>query len=194
MSRKIWERRLFFKLLFGGLLILSSLIWNGAAAQETLFEGFASRIWGYPISTEHTRSVSSDERQLAGRILYQVVRPRPFLPSLSFLLQPGDRESTKMGQPLDWTERLESPDLGLYLSFQPAGNIYFHGLVRSDLDSFAEGLDRRFGDSHNLDFQYRGTLGITLGRDQAFNLQLQFLGTRLSDQLDSVSIGARYSF
>ena len=185
---------MFFRLLIVPLLILSSLVWNGATAQEMIFGGFDSRNWGYPVTADYARSPNSGDTHLSGGFSYQVLRPRTFLPSLSFLVQPGASESSKTNRPLDWSETLESTDLGLYLSFQPTGNIYFQGLVKSDLDSFAEGLDRRFGDRHNLDFKYRGTLGITLGRDRAFNLQLQFLGRRLSDQLDTVSIGARYSF
>ena len=89
---------------------------------------------------------------------------------------------------------LEVTDLGLYLSFRSYGSVYFHGLVGSSLDGFAEGLSQSFSDTRNLDIQYRGALGITLGNKGAFNLQLEFLGTRIENQLGSISIGARYNF
>jgi hypothetical protein len=174
------------------MTIVASLVCNTAVAQEVIFQGLNTANWGYPTTAytpgtfygSHPPSVFS----------YQVVRPRSFLPSLSFLVGSDAPKLWQNDKLSDWSEPLESTDLGLYLSFQSAGNVYFHGLLSSPLLAFADELDQSFDDTRNIDFHYRGALGITLGPKGAFNLRLEFLGTRMDNQLDTISIGARYSF
>ena len=181
-----------FRRLFGCMMIIASLGSNAAVAQEVIFQGLNSATWGYPATT-YTPGAFYDSNP-PSIFSYQVVRPGSFLPSLSFLVGSDVPKSWQNDKLSDWSDRLEATDLSLYLSFQPAGNVYFHGLLSSPLHAFADELDQSSDDTHNIDFQYRGALGIMLGPKGAFNLRLEFLGTRMSNQLDTISIGARYRF
>ncbi len=174
------------------MTIVASLGCNTAVAQEVIFQGLNTATWGYPTTAytpgtfygSHPPSIFS----------YQVVRPRSFLPSLSFLVASGVPAWWQNDKLSEWSKPLELTDLGLYLSFRSAGNVYFHGLVGSPVHTIADEFDQRFDDTRNMDFHYRGALGITLGPKGAFNLRFEFLGTRMDNQLDTISIGARYSF
>ncbi|SVB78081.1 uncharacterized protein METZ01_LOCUS230935, partial [marine metagenome] len=172
--------------------IVASLVCNAAVAQEMIFQGLKSATWGYP-TTAYTPGTSYRNNP-PSIFSYQVVRPRSFLPSLSFLVASGVPAWWQNDKLSEWSKPLELTDLGLYLSFRSAGNVYFHGLVSSPVHTFADEFEQSFDDTRNIDFHYRGALGVTLGPKGAFNLQLEFLGTRMNNQLDTISIGARYSF
>jgi len=56
------------------------------------------------------------------------------------------------------------------------------------------GLQNYFHNTQNVDIEYRGAIGMRLGEHGAFNVELEFLGSRLTGEANMISIGARYQF
>ena len=74
------------------------------------------------------------------------------------------------------------------------GNLYFRGLVGGPLYSNTNGLQNYFHNALDVDLEYRGAIGLRLGERGAFNVELEFLGNRLTGEANMISIGARYQF
>jgi len=56
------------------------------------------------------------------------------------------------------------------------------------------GLQNYLHNTQNVDIEYRGAIGLRLGEHGAFNVELEFLGSRLTGEVNMISIGARYQF
>ncbi len=72
--------------------------------------------------------------------------------------------------------------------------MYFRGLVGGPLYANTNGLQNYFHNAQNVDIEYRGAIGLRLGEHGAFNVELEFLGGRLTGEANMISIGARYQF
>ena len=116
-------------------------------------------------------------------------------PALSFLVgtTSGTEFATGLGSNA-YQQFATLKDVGLYLSYRSSGNLYFRGLVGGPLYADTNSLQNYFHNSQNVDIEYRGAIGLRLGERGAFNIELEFLRSRLTSESNMISIGARYQF
>ena len=162
---------------------------------QTGLQAFQLSGWGYPTGyPEPARTLSFDQSSgAAGQQGVFHIKSR--FPALTFLLtrSNGTEFSTAPGHN-SYQQSLTLEDFGLYLSYKSSGNLYFRGLVGGPLYANTNGLQNYFHNGHSVDLEYRGAIGLRLGEHGAFNLELEFLGGRLTGEPNIISIGARYHF
>jgi hypothetical protein len=80
----------------------------------------------------------------------------------------------------------EARTIGLYMSYRTPGTVYFKGklgILYSDL-----GFDDVLPDQSDTNFAYGGGFGILLGREQNFNIELEWLGTSGDNDLNLLNL------
>ena len=162
---------------------------------QTGLQAFQLSGWGYPTGyTEPARTLSFD--QSAGAAGQQsVFHIKSRFPALPFLVaRTNGTDFTTVPRHNFYQQSLTLEDFGLYLSYKSSGNLYFRGLVGGPLYANTNGLQNYFHNGHSVDLEYRGAIGLRLGERGTFNLELEFLGGRLTGASNIISIGARYHF
>ncbi len=179
------------QLILGALCLLAPVL----TLAQTGLQTFQLSGWGYPTGYTETaptfnfNKFSGDTGQQA--LFY--IKSR--FPALSFLV--ARTNGTEFGTAPGFDSYQQSftlEDFGLYLSYRSSGNLYFRGLIGGPLYATTNGLQNYFHNGQNVDIEYSGAIGLRLGEHGAFNLELEFLGSRLTGESNMISIGARYQF
>ena len=182
-------RKHLIQLIVGALCLLAPAL---KTAAQTGLQAFQFSGWGYPTGyTASGRTFSFG--QYAGATDHQgVFHIKSRFPALTFLVARTNGLEVATSPSHDsYPQSLTLEDFGLYLSYKSSGNLYFRGLIGGPLYANTNGLQNYF---HNVDLEYRGAIGLRLGEHGAFNLELEFLGGRLTGESNIISIGARYHF
>ena len=159
---------------------------------QTGLQAFQLSGWGYPNGYMEVSPTFSFNKSSGAASQQSVFHIKSRFPALTFLV--ARTNGTEVGTAPrhdSYQQYLTLEDFGLYLSYRSSGNLYFRGLVGGPLYANTNGLQNYF---HNVDLEYRGAIGLRLGEHGAFNLELEFLGRRLTGESNVISIGARYHF
>ena len=179
------------QLLLGALCLLAP----GLTFAQTGLQTFQLSGWGYPTGDiETTPSFNFNQSSSAtGQQAFFHIKSR--FPALSFLVSRKNAAVYPTAPGLDsYQQSFALEDFGLYLSYRSSGNLYFRGLIGGPLYANTNGLQNYFHNSQDVDLEYRGAIGLRLGEHGDFNLELEFLGSRLTGEPNMISIGARYQF
>ena len=175
-----------------GLLCLSA---SGLTFGQTGLQALQLSAWGYPTSYTETAHTINFNRFLGDTIQQPFFHIQSRFPTLSFLVaRANGTEFTSPPSSDSYQHSFSLEDVGVYLSYRSRGNLYFRGLVGGPLYANTNGLQNYFHNTQNLDIEYRGAIGLRLGEHGAFNVELEFLGSRLTGEANMISIGARYQF
>lgn len=168
---------------------------SGLTVAQTGLQTLQLSGWGYPTGYTETASTfnfnkfSSDPGQQA------FFRIKSGFPALSFLVAGTNGTESATAPGLDsYQQSFSLEDFGLYLSYRSRGNLYFRGLVGGPLYANTNSLQNYLHKGQDIEIEYRGAIGLRLGEHGAFNLELEFLGSRLTGESNMISIGARYQF
>ena len=178
------------------LLGLLCLCVSGLTFGQTGLQALQLSDWGYPTgytATGDTIIFNSFSGDASQQPLFHI---HSRFPALSFLVgrTNGTAASTTALRTDPYQQSFSLEDVGVYLSYRSSGNFYFRGLVGGPLYTNTNGLQNYFNDTQNIDLEYRGAIGLRLGEHGAFNIELEFLGNRLTGEANIISIGARYQF
>ena len=180
-----------FRLALGTLCLLVPGLTLGQTGLQTLqLSG-----WGYPIGYTEAAPTFSFNRTsgTAGQQGFFHIKSR--FPALTFLVARTNGTELATAPGFDSYQQSSTiEDFGLYLSYRSSGNLYFRGLVGGPLYADTNSLQNYFHNSQNVDIEYRGAIGLRLGERGAFNIELEFLRSRLTSESNMISIGARYQF
>ena len=179
------------QLILGLLCLLASGLTLGQTGLQTL----QLSAWGYPTGYAETAHTNNFNRFLGETVQQPIIQIQSRFPTLSFLVgrTNGTESSTAPGSDSD-QHSFAFEDVGVYLSYRSRGNLYFRGLVGAPLYSNTNGVQNYFHNAPDVDLEYRGAIGLRLGERGAFNVELEFLGNRLTGEANMISIGARYQF
>ena len=177
------------------ILGASCLLASGLTQAQSGLEKFLLSGWGYP--TGYTEQVSTfnfyQSSFAADQQTFFHVKSR--YPALTFLVTKINGTEVTAEPHFDLDHHyVKTEDFGLYLSYRSSGNIYFRGIVGGPLYANTNGIQNYLQNGHNIDLEYGGAIGLRLGERGAFNLELEFLGRRLTGESNMISIGARYQF
>ena len=175
-----------------GLLCLCA---PGLTFGQTGLQTLQLSAWGYPAGYATTGHVTNFNRFLGDTSQQPLFYLQSRLPALSFLVgrSTGTESATASGSDA-YQHSFALEDVGVYLSYRSSGNLYFRGLVGGPLYADTNSLQNYFHNSQNVDIEYRGAIGLRLGERGAFNIELEFLRSRLTSESNMISIGARYQF
>ena len=175
-----------------GLLCLSA---SGLTFGQTGLQALQVSAWGYPTGYTETAHTVNFNRFLGDTVQQPFFHIQSRFPALSFLVgtTSGTEFATGLGSNA-YQQFATLKDVGLYLSYRSSGNLYFRGLVGGPLYADTNSLQNYFHNGQNIDIEYRGAIGLRLGERGAFNIELEFLRSRLTSESNMISIGARYRF
>ena len=175
-----------------GLLCLSA---SGLTFGQTGIQALQVSAWGYPTGYTETVHTINFNKFLGDTGQQPFFHIQSRFPALSFLVgtTSGTEFATGLGSNA-YQQFATLKDVGLYLSYRSSGNLYFRGLVGGPLYADTNSLQNYFHNSQNVDIEYRGAIGLRLGERGAFNIELEFLRSRLTSESNMISIGARYQF
>ena len=162
---------------------------------QTGLHAFQLSGWGYPNGYTELTPTFSFNKSSGAASQQGVFHIKSRIPALTFLVartNGADASTALRHDP--YQQYLTLEDFGLYLSYRSSGNLYFRGLGGGPLYANVNGLQNYFHNGHSVDLEYRGAIGLRLGESGAFNLELEFLGGRLTGESNIISIGARYHF
>ena len=178
------------------LIVGALCLWApGLTLGQTGLQALQLSAWGYPTGYTETAHTINFNKFLGdtGQQPFFHIQSR-FL-TLSFLVgtASGTESATGLGSNA-YQKFATLKDVGLYLSYRSSGNLYFRGLVGGPLYADTNSLQNYFHNGQNIDIEYRGAIGLRLGERGAFNIELEFLRSRLTSESNMISIGARYQF
>ncbi len=175
-----------------GLLCLCA---PGLTFGQTGLQTLQLSAWGYPAGYAATGHITNFNSFLGDTSQQPLFYLQSRLPALSFLVgrSTGTESATASGSDA-YQHSFALKDVGVYLSYRSSGNLYFRGLVGGPLYANTNSLQNYFHNGQNVDIEYRGAIGLRLGEHGAFNIELEFLGSRLTGEANMISIGARYQF
>ena len=175
-------------------LILGLLcLWtSGLTFGQTGLQALHLSAWGYPTGYAETTHTINFNRFLGETVQQPIFQIQSRFPTLSFLVARANvTEFTSASSSDSYQHSFSLEDVGVYLSYKSRGNLYFRGLVGAPLYSNTNGLQNYFHNVLDVDLEYRGAIGLRLGERGAFNVELEFLGNRLTGEANMISIGAR---
>ena len=184
-----------YKQLIQLILGLVCLWTSGLTFGQTGLQALHLSAWGYPTGYAETTHTINFNRFLGDTVQQPIFQIQSRFPTLSFLFgRTNGTESPNKPSSDSEQHSFSLEDVGVYLSYRSRGNLYFRGLVGAPLYSNTKGLQNYFHNALDVDLEYRGAIGLRLGERGAFNVELEFLGNRLTGEANMISIGARYQF
>jgi hypothetical protein len=149
------------------------------------------------MSVQNGRTGYGDASGAGFVVGYEFARPIGIDGSSSIELEYGDSwddgsidGDSVFGAPGDWN----SESFGLYFAYRTPGTVYFMGKMgglKSDVRSNVPGFSVKESDTS---FSYGGGLGLRLGRQNSFNVELEFVGSSGDNDVNMINLGGVLRF